>query len=125
MTVHAITSRLGSRIGRSSTALRGPICAVAAVTFVVLVGGAQAHAPGSDGGPAQRGCGSISGVSSYGPVGVGATRTTCRIARIVARGSVQGQRFSRWRCTGRNTRFGHCHGRGIRAGAIVHWYAWH
>jgi hypothetical protein len=34
-------------------------------------------------------------------------------------------RFERWRCTGKGTRFGHCHGRGIRRGGIVHWFADH
>lgn len=81
--------------------------------------------PGSDGGRSQYACGALSGVSSYGPVGVGATYVTCAIAREVAAGSVRGQRFDRWRCTGRGTRFGHCHGRGIRAGGTVHWYVYH
>ena len=86
---------------------------------------AVAHAPGSDGGPTARGCGVLNNVSSFGPVGVGATRVGCSIAREVASGSVRGKRFERWRCTGLRTRFGHCHGRGIRTGARVAWYANH
>jgi len=96
------------------------------MTVVAVFGGsavATAHRPGSDGGTAKKDCGVLKNVSEFGPVGVGATRVKCRIARRVARGSVKGQSFSRWRCTGENTRFGHCHGRGIREGAKVHWYA--
>lgn len=99
-----------------------------AASLLVLAGSgavAVADQPGSDGGPAKRGCGNLFHVSRSGPVGVGATRVSCRIARLVARGSVRGQRFERWACTGRRTRFGHCHGRGIRRGGIVHWYASH
>ena len=84
-----------------------------------------AHAPRSDGGPARKGCGVLRGISPHGPVGVGATRVSCRVTRIVARGSVRGQRYERWGCTGRRTRFEHCHGRGIRRGGIVHWFAAH
>jgi hypothetical protein len=90
-----------------------------------LAAPAVAHAPGSDGGPAKRNCGSLGRISSQGPVGVGATDVSCRTARRVARGSVRGQTFERWRCTGRLTRFGHCHGAGTRRGAVVHWYADH
>jgi len=39
----------------------------------------------------------------------------------VAAGSTNGRRFERWRCTGVGKGFGHCHGRGIRRGGIVHW----
>lgn len=74
---------------------------------------------GTDGGPAQRGCSPVDNGSTY----VGATRVSCRIARIVAAGVTNGQALDRWRCTytrpGRG--FGHCHGRSIRRGAIVHW----
>ena len=84
-----------------------------------------AHAPGSDGGGGKKSCGVLRGVSPHGPVGVGATRVSCRIARIVAKGSVRGRRYERWRCSGRRTRFGHCHGRGVRRGAGVHWNAYH
>ena len=98
---------------------------VLAAVLAVFAGGsvATAHRPSSDGGPAKRDCGTITGVSKFGPVGVGASGVRCRIARRVARGSVKGATFTRWRCTGRRTRFGHCHGRGIREGAKVHWYA--
>jgi hypothetical protein len=98
---------------------------LASVLALSGTGAAWAHRPGSDGGAAQRSCGALSGVSRFGPVGVGATRTSCRIARQVAAGSVRGRRFSRWRCTGMRTRFGHCHGRGVRRGAVVHWFAAH
>ena len=84
-----------------------------------------AHAPGTDGGGGRRSCGVLEGVSRHGPVGVGATRVSCRIARIVARGSVRGRSYERWRCSGRRTRFGHCHGRGTRRGGSVHWFAAH
>jgi hypothetical protein len=98
---------------------------VAAAALAVLGSGsvATAHLPGSDGGPAKRNCGVITGVSKYGSVGVGATRVRCRVARRVARGSVRRETFPRWRCTGKGTRFGHCHGRGAYEGAKVHWYA--
>ncbi len=102
-------------------------CTVLCLLALVLSSAAPAaaHDPGSDGGSSQRGCGAMSGLSRYGTVGVGATRTSCSIARTVASGSVRGTRFERWRCTGVGTRFGHCHGRGIRRGAVVHWYAYH
>ena len=90
-----------------------------------LCASALAHAPRSDGGPTARGCGVLNGISSFGSVGVGATRVGCSIARQVASGSVRGKRFERWRCTGVRTRFGHCHGRGVRVGARVSWYANH
>ena len=102
------------------------IALVLALTLLlVLPATPLAHAPGSDGGPARRSCGVLEGVSRYGPVGVGAKRVSCRIARIVAKGSVRGRRYERWRCSGRRTRFGHCHGRGIRRGGVVHWNAHH
>lgn len=91
----------------------------AAATAFAVPGPAAANMPGTDGGPAQRGCSPVNGGSTY----VGATRVSCRIARIVAAGVTNGQSFDRWRCTftrpGRG--FGHCHGRGIRRGATVHW----
>ena len=99
--------------------------ALALAFLLALPASPLAHAPGSDGGPARRSCGVLKGVSRHGPVGVGATRVSCSIARQVAKGSVRGRRFERWRCTGRRTRFGHCHGRGIRRGGVVHWFAAH
>ena len=99
---------------------------VLALTFLLALPATPlAHAPGSDGGAARRSCGVLEGVSRHGPVGVGATRVSCGIARQVAKGSVRGQRYERWSCSGRRTRFGHCHGRGIRRGGIVHWHAAH
>jgi hypothetical protein len=91
--------------------------AVAAIALLVAAVPAVAHDPGTDGGPAQRGCQPVNNARIY----VGATRVSCSIARQVAAGSLRGQRFKRWRCTGLRTSFGHCHGRGIRRGAIVHW----
>ena len=99
------------------------VCLVGAIWS--LSPSALAHRPGSDGGPTARGCGVLNGISSFGPVGVGATRVGCSIARQVAAGSVRRKRFTRWRCTGLGTRFGHCHGRGVRSGARVAWYANH
>jgi hypothetical protein len=88
------------------------------IGLVVLAPTAYAHMPGTDGGPAQRGCQPVDDGATY----VGATRVSCSIAREVSAGVKQGQRFTRWTCTwSRGRAFGHCHGRGIRRGAIVHW----
>jgi hypothetical protein len=95
------------------------------VASAALAATASAHDPGTDGAINGRACGPVSGVSKYGPVGVTARGVSCRLARQVAAGSVRGTRFERWRCTGKRTRFGHCHGRGIRRGAAVGWYAYH
>ena len=81
------------------------------------------HRPGSDGGGGKKSCGILHNVSKFGPVGVGATKVRCKRARRIARASVRGNRVKGWRCTGRGTRFGHCHGRGARRGKSVHWYA--
>jgi hypothetical protein len=83
------------------------------------VGVAAAHLPGTDGGPAERGCAPVIQARFY----VGATKVSCRIAREVARGSINGRTFRRWGCTYLRPRrsFGHCHGHGPRKGAIVHW----
>jgi hypothetical protein len=98
--------------------MRTRFLAAAAATAVMAVAvPAAAHSPGTDGGPAQRGCRPVNNARIY----VGATRVSCGLARQVAAGSVRGQRFERWRCTGVRRSFGHCHGRGIRRGAIVHW----
>jgi hypothetical protein len=79
---------------------------------------AGGHMPGTDGGPAKRGCRPVNGGSTY----VGATKVSCRIARKVVRGVKRGETFSRWRCTWSAGRaFGHCHGRGVRRGGIAHW----
>jgi hypothetical protein len=94
------------------------IVSATAAAAILVPGGAQAHMPGTDGGPAQRGCKPVNGGSTY----VGATRVTCAIAREVVIGVKAGRRFSRWRCTWSSGRaFGHCHGRGSRRGGIVHW----
>jgi hypothetical protein len=89
-----------------------------AVVALAAPGAAPAHKPGTDGGPAQRGCRPVNHGATY----VGATRVSCRIARIVARGVTNRESFTRWRCTWSTGRaFGHCHGRGIRRRGIVHW----
>lgn len=94
----------------------GVLCAVG--FFAGLPAPGLAHMPGTDGGPADRGCQPVNRSQTY----VGASGgVSCRIARIVAKGSVRGQHFERWRCTGIGSGFGHCHGRGIRRGSIVHW----
>jgi hypothetical protein len=91
---------------------------VATIALATLPSTAAGHDPGTDGGPADRGCKPVINARYY----VGASgRVSCRIARIVARGSIRGQSFERWRCTGVGAGFGHCHGRGIRRGSIVHW----
>jgi hypothetical protein len=99
--------------------ITGMLALLAALAVVLSVSGpAQGHAPGTDGGPADRGCRPVLGARFY----VGASgRVSCRIARQVASGSIRGQRFERWRCTGVGRSFGHCHGRGIRRGSMVHW----
>jgi hypothetical protein len=82
--------------------------------------GAGAHDPGTYGGPADRVCGAAAGRL----VTVGATRVSCRVARRVATGVVRrGRHDRRWRCPGarKGSAYGHCHGRGPRRGAIVHW----
>ena len=95
-----------------------------ALTLALAASAAPASGHGSQGqGVAtKRDCGAMKGPPRQGPVGVGATRVSCRIARIVVAGSVRNQRFERWTCVGRGTRLGHCHGRGVRHGAVVSWY---
>ena len=89
-----------------------------AAAALAAPGAAHAHMPGTDGGPAQRGCAPV----NYGATYVGATRVSCRIARIVVRGVTNGESFSRWSCTWSAGRgFGHCHGRGVRRGGVIHW----
>jgi hypothetical protein len=94
---------------------------VALVGLLLAVpAGASADHPGTYGGPADRLCGSAAGRM----ITVGATRVSCRVARRVATGVVRdGRRFGRWRCPGalKGSGYGHCHGRGSRRGAIVHW----
>lgn len=91
------------------------------VVFAALASfpaGAQAHMPGTDGGPADRGCSPVINARYY----VGASgRVSCGLARRIAAASIRGRRFSRWSCTGRRTGFGQCHGRGARRGSVVHW----
>jgi hypothetical protein len=93
--------------------------------LLVFAAAAFAHRPNSDAGGGEKTCRALQNASSFGPVGVGATDVRCRIARRVARESVRGNRVDGWACTGRGTRFGHCHGRGARRGKSVHWYAAH
>jgi hypothetical protein len=108
-------SRAPLALVRSS---RGRLISALAAGALLLPGVAFAHMPGTDGGPADRGCAPVNGGATY----VGATRVSCRIARQVVVGVKRGQRFERWRCTWSGGRaFGHCHGRGVRTGGIVHW----
>jgi hypothetical protein len=101
---------MSGTLGRNLTLL--------ALTLVVaLPGAAGAHRPHTDGGPADRGCAPIFAGRTY----VGATNVACRIARPVARGTLNGRAFRRWACAQPPRAFGHCHGRGIRRGAMVHW----
>src|SRR3712207_6338672 len=98
--------------------MRTLLGALAVAAALALPAAALAHMPQSDGGPADRGCRPVNSGRTY----VGATRGSCRIARQVVTGVKRGQRFERWRCTWSPGRaFGHCHGRGIRRGGIVHW----
>ena len=95
------------------------------VGLLVFATAAVGHAPNSDAGGGEKSCGTLTAVSPFGPVGVGATDVRCKRARRVARVSVRGRTVDGWACTGRGTRFGHCHGRGARRGKTVHWYAAH
>lgn len=99
------------------------IKAIASVALIscVAASAALADQPGTDGGGGKRFCDVLTGVSSFGPVGVGVTKMRCRKALRVARQSVQNDPPPRWRCTGVGTRFGHCH----RGRKIAHWYAYH
>lgn len=88
-------------------------CALAAAPST-----SSAGSPGTDGGPASRGCTPVESATIY----VGATRVSCSIARTVVVGARRGRTFERWSCgRARRASFGHCHGRGIRSGATVHW----
>ena len=93
-------------------------------TAALLPATATGHLPGSDGGGGEKSCGVLRGVSQFGPVGVGASNMRCLRARRVARRSVRGETVDGWRCTGRGTRFGHCHRIGARR-KIAHWFAAH
>ena len=95
------------------------------IAIATLPATAAGHRPGTDGGGGEKGCGTLVGVSQFGPVGVGATNMRCKVARRVARSSVRDQTVEGWRCTGKGTRFGHCHGRGARRGKTAHWFAAH
>jgi hypothetical protein len=93
---------------------------VPAVALCVVVGvcaTAAAHRPHTDGGPAEQGCAPVFGGATY----VGATNVRCPVARKVVRGVINGRGFRRWACARPAGSFGHCHGRGIRQGAMVHW----
>lgn len=95
------------------------------VAASTLPAAAAGHRPGTDGGGGEKGCGVLRGVSEFGPVGVGATDMRCFRARRVARRAVRGETVDGWGCTGKGTRFGHCHGRGTRRGKTAHWFAAH
>jgi hypothetical protein len=88
-------------------------------TAVLAVPAASlAHAPGTDGGPADQGCAPIANAGIY----VGASDVSCSVARRVARNARRGgHNPNRWFCRGSTASFGHCHGIGVRRGATVHW----
>jgi hypothetical protein len=93
-------------------------CAVLAAALVAVP--ADAHDPNTYGGQSDRFC----GPAADRMIVVGATDVRCRVARRVAAGVVRGgKRYDRWRCPGARagSGYGHCHGRGSRHGAIVHW----
>jgi hypothetical protein len=93
------------------------LCAVLVIALV-LATAAAAHRPGSDGGPADKGCEPVLNGQYY----VGATEVDCGRARVIARAQIKnGKRFYYWNCTGRGTGFGHCHGTGPWRGSMVHW----
>ena len=98
---------------------------ISTAALLAFAGTALGHQPDSDGGGGEKACRALENASPFGPVGVGATNIRCRRARRIARTSVRGTRVDGWACTGRGTRFGHCHGRGARRGKSVHWYAAH
>ena len=71
--------------------------------------------PGTDGGPAERGCKPVIDQRFY----VGATNMACSNARKVAKRGIRGNsQRPKWNCTGVGSGFGHCHG---SRGRIAHW----
>lgn len=96
------------------------IAAVTVIAMLILGGVAAAHLPGTDGGPADRGCRPVIHRQFY----VGASGGVgCWVARHVASSVIRGHHPRYWRCTYlRPSRgFGHCHGRGPLLGWTVHW----
>lgn len=93
---------------------------VVTLALLALPGAAAAHRPGTDGGPAERGCEPVLNDRYY----VGATDVNCGRARAIARAQIRaGRQFYYWNCTGRGSTFGHCHGTGPWRGSMVHWAA--
>jgi hypothetical protein len=109
---------------RRGTAVSFGVGALLAAALLVAAPAVHGHQSNSDGGPAKRACAVLKGVSEYGPVGVGGTKVGCKVANRIARKAVRGKQPRKWRCTGRGTRFGHCHNRN-NGKRIVHWYAYH
>jgi hypothetical protein len=106
----------GSQIRRYARWMRFVLAFVLIATAALAVAAVSAaHRPGTDGGPAERGRAPIFGGATY----VGVTNVSCRVARKVARGVINGRAFSRWSCAQPSGSFGHCHGRGLRRGAMV------
>ena len=83
----------------------------------LLATNAEAHLPGTDGGPAEKGCRSVEGVSY-----VGATKISCRKARNLVRQAQRGPSHvnDHWSCTGERTSYGHCHNKDSRR-KMAHW----
>jgi len=104
------------RLGAGRLELRtGATLATAGVAFLLALSTAAADAPGTDGGPADRGCAPVLSSRYY----VGASgRVSCGLARRVAARSIRGRRARGWRCTGAGSGFGHCH---KSRGRKVHW----
>src|SRR5918994_7205937 len=94
------TTRHRTSVRARDSDARGPVI----VTALAAAAPANAHFPGTDGGPADRGCRPVNPGRTY----VGATTVSCRLATEVAHGDQAGS-FSRWRCTWSfNRAFGHC-----------------
>jgi len=84
-----------------------------------LPAAANAHSPSTDGGPVDRGCAKAAKGAYY--VGVSG-RVGCGRGRAIARAQIRrGRAFPMWKCTGRGSCFGHCHGRGKWRGSMIHW----
>ena len=99
---------------RSAITRAGSIVGFLAAAAILLPTPAGANLPGTDGGPADRGCKPVLHKAYY----VGATKMACSNARVVAKKGIHGHEKQGWRCTGLGTGFGHCHG---TRGRIAHW----
>lgn len=88
------------------------------VGLLLTLNVAAAHDPGTTGIP-KRGCEPVMHDRYY--VGVSG-KVGCSRARGIARAQIRsGRVYKLWRCTGRGTGFGHCHGLARWRGSTVHW----